>query len=237
MGKILVVNDDGIESERIVLLAELARAFGEVTVVAPRAQCSAMSRRITVRGDILCEDRTEAFGVEGVTAYAIDGTPADCVKVGYYYLCQGVELVFSGINYGYNVGSDLYYSGTMGAALEALARGVNAIAYSADAGEEYGAIRKHFAPVTEEILKKGFPADAVWNVNFPALAQADVKGVLWERVPDPGCFFVDHYEERTEGGNRIFTAGMHPAAEGHDGTDIEAVLDGFVSVGLYHASY
>lgn len=237
MRKILVVNDDGIGSERIRLLADLSRAFGEVTVVAPRAQCSAMARRITVRGDILCEDRTKAFALEGVKAYAIDGTPADCVKLGYYYLCRDVDLVFSGINYGYNIGSDLYYSGTMGAALEALARGVNAIAYSADAGEEFGCIEAYFHSVTEEILTKGFPKDAVWNVNFPECKKSECKGVLWDRVPDKGCFFADHYEARTEGEDRIFTAGMHPAAEGHDGTDIEAVLNGYVSVGLYHPSW
>lgn len=236
---ILVVNDDGISSAGIKKLATYAREFGEVTVVAPRSQCSAMSRRITVHGDIACEDRTKEFGVEGIRhAYAIDGTPADCVKLGVYFLCpEGVDIVFSGINYGYNTGVDLCYSGTMGAALEALERGIPAIAFSADAGEEFGCVDEYLVSVTKEILTRGTSTTAVWNVNFPGLAKGACKGVLWDRVPDKGCFFVDKYEERTEGGERIFTAGMYPAAEGMTGSDIEAVKKGFVSVGMYHSSW
>ena len=250
---ILVVNDDGIEAAGIKKLATLAREYGEVTVVAPRSQCSAMSRRITVRGELACEDRTDSFPVQGVRkAYAIDGTPADCVKLGVYYLCPDADVVFSGINYGYNSGSDLYYSGTMGAALEAIARGIPAIAYSAEPyqgkdqpmqhptevdEELFQTVNEYLVPVTKDILTRGLTTDAVWNVNFPALETGQCKGVRWDCVPDAGCFYKDHYDEIREENRHVFVAGMFPAADAEAGSDIEALLNGYVSVGLYHPSW
>ena len=85
--RILVVNDDGIEAAGIIRLAALAKEFGEVWVVAPDAQCSAMSQRITVRGELQLRKRAD-FPVEGVEAYSLSGTPADCVKVAVEYLME-----------------------------------------------------------------------------------------------------------------------------------------------------
>ena len=85
--RILVVNDDGIEAAGIIRLAALAKEFGEVWVVAPDAQCSAMSQRITVRGELQLRKRAD-FPVEGVEAYSLSGTPADCVKVAVEYLMK-----------------------------------------------------------------------------------------------------------------------------------------------------
>ena len=104
--RIMVVNDDGIESDGIRRLAGMAAELGEVWVVAPRHQCSAMSHCITVRGSLHMKE--ESFPVPGVKAYSVDGTPADCVKVGIKYLLpQKPDIVFSGINCGYNVGADI----------------------------------------------------------------------------------------------------------------------------------
>ena len=101
--RILVVNDDGIEAPGIRKLAELARQFGEVTVAAPKHQCSGMSHRITV--DAGLEIARVDFPVEGVEAYSIDGTPADCVKVAISNIMkEKPDIVFSGINRGYNIG-------------------------------------------------------------------------------------------------------------------------------------
>ena len=116
--RILVVNDDGIQAPGIRKLAELARQFGEVTVAAPKHQCSGMSHRITV--DAGLEIARVDFPVEGVEAYSIDGTPADCVKVAISNIMkEKPDIVFSGINRGYNIGYDILYSGTVGAAMEA----------------------------------------------------------------------------------------------------------------------
>lgn len=108
--RILVVNDDGIKAPGIKRLVQMAAGLGEVWVVAPAAQCSAMSHRITVRGDL--EVKPYDFPATGVTAYSVGGTPADCVKVALGYLMtEKPDIVFSGINAGYNVGRDILYSG------------------------------------------------------------------------------------------------------------------------------
>lgn len=104
--RILVVNDDGIKAPGIKRLVQMAAGLGEVWVVAPAAQCSAMSHRITVRGDL--EVKPYDFPATGVTAYSVGGTPADCVKVALGCLMtEKPDIVFSGINAGYNVGRDL----------------------------------------------------------------------------------------------------------------------------------
>ena len=118
--KILVVNDDSIHAPGIALLAKAAMELGEVTVVAPAHQCSAMSQKITIRGDMRV-DQVADFPVPVKAAYMVDGTPADCVKIAMQYLLEErPDYVFSGINDGYNAGFDIAYSGTLGAAFEAV---------------------------------------------------------------------------------------------------------------------
>ena len=118
MRKILITNDDGIDSDGIIRLAQVAKEFGEVYVVAPDGQRSAMSHSITLRHSI--EAWEVEFPVEGVKAYACNGTPGDCVRIGVLNIVPGrPDNVFSGINYGYNVATDLQYSATAGAAFEA----------------------------------------------------------------------------------------------------------------------
>ena len=106
MRKILITNDDGIRADGIIRLARAAKKFGDVTVVAPRSQRSAMSHSITLRTYIDLE-KVE-FPVEGVEAYACSGTPADCVRIGCLNVIEnGPDVVFSGINFGYNCATDL----------------------------------------------------------------------------------------------------------------------------------
>ena len=100
--KILITNDDGIRSEGIQVLAELALQFGEVTVAAPKNQCSAMSHRITIARPLLFEKTS--FPVDGVqSAWQVEGTPADCVRVGMVGLMPvRADVVLAGVNKGYN---------------------------------------------------------------------------------------------------------------------------------------
>ena len=126
---ILITNDDGINAPGISLLAEAAAQFGNVTVVAPASQCSAMSHRITL--DRPMGLRKHEWGMDGVTAYSLDGTPADCIRAALDAIMpEKPDVVLSGINHGYNVGYDIAYSGTVGAAMEALMSGIPAIALS-----------------------------------------------------------------------------------------------------------
>lgn len=230
--RILVVNDDGIEAAGIIRLAALAKELGEVWVVAPDAQCSAMSQRITVRGELQLRKRAD-FPVEGVEAYSLSGTPADCVKVAVEYLMkdQLPDIVFSGINKGYNVGYEIAYSGTVGATWEAISKGIRAIAFSVDMEEDYAVTQAHWSEVTRELLTKDITSHEIWNVNFPGCSLADYKGIQWDTVPAKTQYFLDHYdaEEISEDCRRLTLVGI-PINGAPAGTDISALMDGYISV-------
>ena len=135
MRKILVVNDDGIRSPLLALLARHAAGFGKVDIVAPASQCSAMSQRIIIDRPLRVEETdlsllklSEVPNIR--SARSLDGTPADCVRYACGCLLEELPaIVFSGINDGYNAGIDILYSGTVGAAMQALVAGVPAIAF------------------------------------------------------------------------------------------------------------
>ena len=116
--RILVTNDDGIDAPGIRKLVQIALKFGEVTVIAPDSQRSAASHQSTFGTPLRIKEH--GFGIEGVKAYALSGTPADCVRVGVLKMVEPKpDLVLSGINNGFNMASDIQYSGTVGAAFEA----------------------------------------------------------------------------------------------------------------------
>ena len=190
--RILVVNDDSIEATGIIKLAAKAKELGEVWVVAPARQCSAMSQRITVRGNLELI-RREDFPVDGVKAYSLSGTPADCVKVAVEYLLkdQLPDIVFSGINKGYNVGFEIAYSGTVGATLEAISKGIPAIAFSVEMDENYEVTDQYLIPVTRELLKKKIASNEIWNVNFPGCGLQKYQGIRWDTIPAQTQFFLD----------------------------------------------
>ena len=126
--RILVTNDDGICAHGIVRLAEAAKKLGEVTVIAPEHECSAMSHHITLRRNMIM--KRHDFPVEGVKAFSCTGSPADCVRVGCLYLLpRKPDVVLSGVNHGWNVATDIQYSATAGAAMEAAFQEIPAIAF------------------------------------------------------------------------------------------------------------
>lgn len=229
--RILVVNDDGINAPGIHRLAEMARKLGEVWVVAPDSQCSAMSQRITVRADLLV--KKEEIPVEGVHAYSVSGTPADCVKVAIQHILpERPDVVFSGINGGYNAGVDLLYSGTVGAAMEALSEGVPAIAFSSEKESGYEVTDAYLYAIAKELVAEKLPANEIWNVNFPCCPMSEFKGILKDRKPAQTQFYLDHYE-RTEqpDGSILLSAEGILITDAEEGTDIGAVLAGYISIG------
>ncbi len=167
--KILVTNDDGIDALGLKLLARWAQKYGEVTVVAPKKGQSAKSHAIEI---------VEAFEikqvpyVDGIEAWSVDSTPADCVRFGIVGLKRKYDIVFSGINKGVNVGDDIVYSGTISAVYEAVKQGVKAIAFSTfpDTQEEAA---KHLDEAYGYILEhKLFDEAPMYNVNIPATPKA-----------------------------------------------------------------
>ena len=152
--KILVANDDGIRSPGLEHLVRMARNLGEVWVVAPSGQCSAMSQRISVFGTLDLQPVPD-YPVEGVRAWTVSGSPADCVKVALACVMpEKPDLVFSGINQGYNVGTDILYSGTIGVTMEALANGIPAMAFSTENGEDLRVADAWMLPLVRELLEQ-----------------------------------------------------------------------------------
>ncbi|MCM1183354.1 MAG: 5'/3'-nucleotidase SurE [Roseburia sp.] len=230
--RILVVNDDGIMAEGIVRLARAAKTLGEVRVVAPSAQCSAMSHRITVRGELVV--KPVDFPVGGVTAYSVSGTPADCVKVALAALMpEKPDIVFSGINEGYNAGRDILYSGTIGAATEALSNGIAAIAFSSEANGIFEVVDAQLESVAAELSRRKLPPDKMWNVNFPGCRMAEYRGILYDRVPASHALFSDCYDkiENADGSLCLSVNGIR-TDKADAGTDIRAVLDRYISIGI-----
>lgn len=229
--RILVTNDDGINAEGIRRLAQMAKELGEVWVVAPKEQCSAMSQRITVHADLMV--RPEEFPVEGVHAYSVSGTPADCVKVAFMYLLpEKPDIVFSGINFGYNIGFDIAYSGTVGAAMEAIMQGVPAIAFSNASNGVYEVAEAHMLAVTKDLISREIASNEIWNVNFPGCPLQEYKGILEERQTAQSQFYLDNYDRKDyeDGSFRLSAAGI-PVTDGVEGSDMRAVLDGYISIG------
>lgn len=231
MNRILITNDDGIESDGMIRLARAAKEFGEVWVVAPDGQRSAMSHSITLRHSI--EAWKVDFPVQGVHAYACNGTPADCVRIGVLNIVQGrPDCVFSGINDGYNVAADLQYSATAGAAFEASFQGIHAIAFSEAVSDNHEVTDYFLKEIISELLNKPLGSNQIWNVNFPGCSLAECKGILRDRKVVMEGFYKDRYIETPLGEGRFsyMVEGIRNF-DAVDGTDLRAVLDNYVSIG------
>lgn len=228
---ILVVNDDGIRFKGIEELVRLAREYGEVTVVAPDSQCSAMSQKITISGQL--QVKKEEFPIEGVAAYSVEGTPADCVKVALECLMdEKPDLIFSGINEGYNIAYDIVYSGTVGAAMEGIMHGVKSIAYSLKSQASYDVVRAYFKEVTDLILKRDISIHEIWNVNFPGCSPEEVQGILFDRQPAPSTFYGETLHlEMGEDGRGTAKMSFRFNEKTPEGTDMEAVNKNYISIG------
>ncbi len=232
--RILVVNDDGISSPGIAALSRMARELGEVWVVAPSEQCSGMSQKLT----LFCEMplREADFPVPVRGAWSVGGTPADCVKVALEHLLDfKPDYVFSGVNDGWNAGYDIAYSGTIGACYEAVMNGIPAIAFSAKGRGELTVAEHYMHRIARELIGRGQARGEIWNVNFPGGALSDVRGVLHDRAIAPMQLYQDSIRSRLhpEGHTMLSQSGI-PIGRGiaPAGSDIAAVLDGYISVGL-----
>ena len=230
--RILVVNDDGVLSPGIVHLAETAARLGEVWVVAPAEQCSGMSQKLTIFGEMPVRRLDFPVPIRG--AWSVGGTPADCVKLALDYLLeQRPDYVFSGINDGWNAGFDIAYSGTVGACSEAVMSGVPAIAFSAKGRSDLSLARAMAEPLARELIALGQGPGEIWNINFPGCSVEECRGVLRERRIAPAPAYRGLLSVRREGDTEILSMKGVPSAreEAPDGTDLAAVLDGYISVG------
>ena len=162
--KICLTNDDGIFAEGMMVLANWAKKLGDVTIVAPKTQQSGKAHSIELHDSYAVE---QVDHPSGLRAFSVDSTPADCVRVALIGLEEQYDLIISGVNCGYNLGREIIYSGTVGAALEASVHGVNGLAISTGFDTFNGAsagLDKCWEYIQQhKLLEKSL----VWNVNIP----------------------------------------------------------------------
>jgi len=225
---ILVCNDDGIFSPGIKALAEVASEFGEVVVVAPDRQQSAVGHAITMSVPLRANEMTVAKKYKG---FAVNGTPADCVKLAHGNLLdRKPDLVLSGINHGSNAGINILYSGTVSAATEGTILGYPSIAVSCTAYPEQADLKgaqEAARRVVKFVLDKGLPKGVTLNVNAP---EGEFKGIQWSRMADSR--YVEEYEDRVDPFNRAYywlTGQFELLDEGND-SDIHILNEGNATV-------
>jgi len=231
--RILVVNDDGIESDGIIALADALRELGDVTVVAPDADRSGTSHSISTQHVVTAIERRG----RGVRSFACSGTPADCVVLGVNELCGGTpDLVVSGINRGANLADDINYSGTVGAAVEAVVVGIPAIAVSLCTSYDEAEDVLHWATaasvavdIARETLRAPLPAGSYWNVNVPNVGLAALAGVRYTRQGRKSYAERMARDVATEGA-AYYWVWANPCVGGGEGTDTDAVESGYASV-------
>ena len=219
--RILLANDDGIYSPGLLALAEAARRFGEVRIVAPDVEQSSMGHAITHSRPL----RVKRTPIADFDAYRVNGTPADCVTLGMFHN-EGVDVVLAGVNLGPNMGNGMWHSGTLAAAKQAALLGRRGIALSTPTGGGEPDFAR-LAPYVERVLELLLPERALClvNVNFPA----EPTGLCWTRQS------VRHYDGRvvpTEDpmGRRLHWISVRPVEELEEGTDRWAVQRGLVSL-------
>ncbi|MGE5654872.1 MAG: 5'/3'-nucleotidase SurE [Bacillota bacterium] len=233
---VLITNDDGIQAPGI---RALARAFHqarcEVWIVAPDRERSATGHAITMHHPL----RADEVELPELchSALAVDGTPADCVKLAVECIMpRRPDLVISGINRGSNLGTDVLYSGTVSAALEGLILGLPAIAVSLAGWEslDYGAAAKFAHDLALVTLSRGLPPDTMLNVNVPIVPAPEIAGVRVTRLGQRRYrnFFEPRQDPR---GRRYFwLSGELMDCPNDADTDVGAVDLGYVSVTPIH---
>jgi len=224
MPRILVTNDDGVHSDGIRLLAETLAPFGDVTVVAPIQEASAIGHALTLRRPL----RIDTIGPK---VFAIDGTPTDCVNIAVTHILKGKpDLIVSGINKGWNLGDDVTYSGTVSGALEGALLGIPSIAVSSPRVKDacdftQGAVAA--GQVAEAVLLRGMPRFIFLNVNVPLGPSRGFKATVQAKRNH-----VTVVSERMDPRHKAYY--WIEEGENHwefqDHSDYQAVSDGYVSL-------
>lgn len=220
---ILITNDDGIYSPGIAALARIASGFGKVVVIAPDVEQSSMGHAVTHSRPISLKKSPITF--EGVEAWRVNGTPADCVALG-SHLYAHTDVVLSGINMGPNLGNGMWHSGTLAAAKQAVLLGIRGIALSTPVGKtepDFEALTPYVEKTLALLLED--TSLGLFNVNFPP----NPKGMQWTRQS------VRLYDGRIVPGvdpmgRKHYWFTVTPLEPAEEGTDRWAVENDYVSI-------
>ena len=227
---ILLTNDDGIYAPGLAALERQLRRLGEVYVIAPATEQSGVSHSITYLTPLIVK---EVFHGRQRWGWAVEGSPADCVKIGITEFCpRRPDLVVSGINGGLNAGINVLYSGTVAAAIEGAFFEITSVAVSLEFDEQaqFDKAARLAREVIEQILEKKGPDPQLYNLNIPTAA---MNGRPQLRVvPMDVTRYGDEYEKRTDPWGREYywiTGGPPRGAPGHE-TDLSALNEGLVTL-------
>jgi 5'/3'-nucleotidase len=228
--RILVTNDDGIESRGLLSLKQALEPIGDVYVVAPETNQSAVGHQKTFMRPLRVRERTLADGSRG---WSVDGSPTDAVSLAFLgYFDVGFDLVASGINYGSNLGDDVTYSGTVSAAMEAVINACPAFAISQEFYEhaDFTLAERMAHLVAVNILEHGLGPGELLNVNVPAITADEVGGIEVTRMGKR--IYQDELIRRLDprGIPYFWFGGQAPSGHAEPGTDFHAVVNGRVAI-------
>jgi 5'-nucleotidase len=242
---ILVTNDDGIDAPGLWALAEAMSRVGTAMVVAPRKEQSGVGTSVSLHSGMSVDEVPSQ--VSGIEAYAVDGTPSDCVIVGLRQLARErhIDMVISGINPGANTGRDIPYSGTVMATLQGYFRGIPSVAVSLAYRERGEELRYDVAAAVAESLARrvqngNMPADVIINTNIPNIPLSEIKGMVTTRAAT-GSFYSIPRSRGKENTSFSMTnlqtiadfphqsvGGLERVIE--EGTDIWAIMGDMISI-------
>src|SRR5712692_282842 len=228
MRRILIVNDDGYRSEGLNALSERLMALGEVTIVAPVEEASAIGHALTLRRPLRLEKVADRV-------FAVDGTPTDCVNIAVTQVLASLpDLVVSGVNKGWNLGDDVTYSGTVAGAMEAALLGIPALAVSLQAtrGEyDFGPASLAAVTIAEAMLRRSLPTRTFLNINVPR-GQPHGYRVTVQAKRNHVTSVAERHDPK--GRPYYWIEEGQNEWEPHDRSDYQAVRDGYVSVTPLH---
>ena len=229
--QILITNDDGYAAKGLRKLVSLMRTLGDVVLISTDEVMSAKSHSCSIHNRIYVRLVQEE---EGFKEYRCNGTPVDCVKLGYQKLMsQSPDLVVSGINHGMNAATTVVYSGTIGAVIEACMNGLNAIGYSLfclDPDADFDHLDTAILEITKKVLDGGLPKGVCLNVNFPKRCEEPMKGIKVCR--QAACRWVEYFNDLVdENGEHYYNLdGTFESEDIKPDTDLWALQHNYASM-------
>lgn len=241
---ILVTNDDGIYAPGLAALERQMRKLGDVDVVAPATEQSGVSHSITFLKPLVCKEVFDDFRgganphANSHRGWAVEGSPADCVKIGVFELCrQKPDLIVSGINGGLNAGINVLYSGTVAAAIEGAFFGITSVAVSLEFDEhaQFDQAAVWAREIVEQLLAQPETQGKLFNINIPTAAIEKGTATV-KKVPMGVARYGQHFVKRVDPKGRTYywaTNDPPPEPTEHD-TDLTALANGDVTVTPLH---
>jgi 5'-nucleotidase len=228
--RILLTNDDGINADGLQALYKALKGVGEVTIVAPDSERSAVGHAITLSDPLRVKPIEKDI-------YSTTGTPADCVKLAIRaILKQKPDIVISGINLGPNTGYSVLYSGTVSGATEGVILGIPSIAVSLGTftDPDYSVAAHYAKKIAFKVLKEGLPKGILLNVNVPAVPKSKIKGIRITHQSKKA--FIEKFDKRIDPRKHIYywLTGEVIDLEGEESSDIDAINANYISITPLH---